>query len=69
MYSVIETEVVIEGKKHKTYGIKSENNFILDDISTEYDEVFEFAKILNAENVEEKYVIDFVEELILNKKV
>ncbi len=64
MYSVIESEVVIEGEKHKTYGLKNEQDFVLKDISTDFNEVYELSKLLTKEEVEEKYVVDYVEEFL-----
>lgn len=63
MWKIIETEITLDGKSIKTYGIGNETVEI-NDISTYKSEVEKFVELLNKLNVSEIHAYDLISDFI-----
>ena len=64
MYKIFKSRINIEGEIFETFGIKGKNGFKLPDVSDNRDTVIKLIKILNKENAEESFVIEYIEEFL-----
>ncbi len=63
MWKIIETEITLDGKSIKTYGIGNKTVEI-NDISTYKSEVEKFVELLNKLNVSEIHAYDLISDFI-----